>query len=344
MPIRHRYSECLREDHALEIRQLRYFQAVAEESNFHRAAARLHVAQPALSRQVQALEEDLGVTLFERRPRGVQLSQAGIVFLEDTHRILQDLARARDRVRRVDQGQVGTVRVGFNEIAARQPYLPGLFRATRARFPEVEMKLMLLTSQPQLEALRTGEIDAGFLFHRPAADTDLMALAIDDDDYAVAMPSTHRLARQPHIHLADMRDEPFIMMSQHSNRVLYDRLMAVCVSGGLVPRQVHEANNEFAIVNLVAAGVGLAFINRSFNHPISDVVIRVVDDLSLPVQLELVWRRDNRSPTLARFVESVSASQQVTGRSRPIQPSPRAIPRRHQTEPRAALATLSSSS
>jgi DNA-binding transcriptional LysR family regulator len=176
------------------------------------------------------------------------------------------------------------------------------------------MKLTLLTSQPQIEALRTGEIDAGFLFHRPPGDSDLLALAIDDDDYAIAMPSNHKLAARPHIHLADVRDEPFIMMSQHANRVLYDKLMAACVAGGLVPRQVHEANNEFAIVNLVAAGVGLAFINRSFTHPVSDVVLRVVDDLSVPVQLELVWRRDNRSPALARFVESVASSEQVRRR------------------------------
>ena len=299
----------------MEIRQLRYFRAVAEELNFHRAAEKLHVAQPALSRQVHALELGLGVTLFERQPRGVALSPAGHVFLEDTRRILSELRRAEERVRRVDQGQLGTVRIGFNEIAARKPYLPGIFQATRARFPDIEMKLTLLTSQPQIEALRTGEIDAGFLFHRPTADSDLMALAIDDDNYAIAMPSNHPLARKPHIHLADVRDEPFIMMSQHTNRVLYDKLMAACVSGGLVPRQVHEANNEFAIVNLVAAEVGLAFINRSFTHPVSDVVLRVVDDLSVPVQLELVWRRDNRSPVLARFIESVAASEQVKRRA-----------------------------
>jgi DNA-binding transcriptional LysR family regulator len=298
----------------LEIRQLRYFRAVAEELNFHRAAAKLHVAQPALSRQIHALELTLGVILFERQPRGVALSPSGQVFLEDTRRILNELTRAQERVRRVSQGQLGTVRIGFNEIAARKPYLPGLFKATRARFPDVEMKLTLLTSQPQIEALRTGEIDAGFLFHRPPGDSDLLALAIDDDDYAIAMPSNHKLAARPHIHLADVRDEPFIMMSQHANRVLYDKLMAACVAGGLVPRQVHEANNEFAIVNLVAAGVGLAFINRSFTHPVSDVVLRVVDDLSVPVQLELVWRRDNRSPALARFVESVASSEQVRRR------------------------------
>ena len=168
--------------------------------------------------------------------------------MEDTRRILNELTRAQERVRRVNQGQLGTVRIGFNEIAARKPYLPGLFKATRARFPDVEMKLTLLTSQPQIEALRTGEIDAGFLFHRPPGDSDLLALAIDDDDYAIAMPSNHKLAARPHIHLADVRDEPFIMMSQHANRVLYDKLMAACVAGGLVPRQVHEANNEFAIV------------------------------------------------------------------------------------------------
>ena len=265
----------------LELRQLRYFQAVAEESNFHRAAARLHVAQPALSRQIQALEAALGVTCSNGNHEACASRLRGRCF-EDTRRVFDEIARAQDRVRRVGQGQLGLVRIGFNEIAARKPYLPGtLFRAARDRFPDIEMKLTLLTSQPQLEALRAGQIDAGFLFHRPPADRDLLSLAVDEDDYAVAMPRAHRLAEQPRVHLADLRDEPFIMMSQQTNRVLYERLMAACVAGGLVPRQVHEANNEFAIINLVAAGVGLAFVNRSFAHPVSDVVLRVIED-SLP--------------------------------------------------------------
>jgi DNA-binding transcriptional LysR family regulator len=299
----------------VELRQLRYFQAVAEESNFHRAAARLHVAQPALSRQIHALEQSLGVQLFERMPRGVRLSQAGEVLLQDTRRVFDEIARAQDRVRRVHRGQLGLIRIGFNEIAARKSYLPSLFQATRAKYPDLEMQLTLLTSQPQLEALHAGQIDAGFLFHRPQGDSELRSLVVDDDDYVVAMPRAHPLASAPRVHLADMRDESFIMMSQHTNRVLYDRLVAACVAGGLVPRQVHEANNEFAIVNLVAAGVGLAFVNRSFAHPVPDVVLRAVEDLSVPVQLELVWRHDNRSAALARFVETVAASEQVSGRA-----------------------------
>jgi DNA-binding transcriptional LysR family regulator len=300
----------------MELRHLRYFLAVAEEENFHRAAARLHVAQPALSRQIQALEQALGVELFERLPRGIRLSNPGHAYLEDVRRILGDVARAQDRVRRVAQGQLGQVRIGFNEIAARQPYLPGFFQAARARYPDIDLKLTLLVSQLQMDALRTGQIDAGFLFHRPPENDELDFIRIDDDDYAIAMPRTHRLAGRRNLRLADLQDEPFIMMSQHSNRVLYERLMAACVAGGLVPRQVHEANNEYAIVNLVAAGVGLAFLNRSFRlHSLPDVMLHAVEDFSVPVQLELVWRRDNRSPALARFVETVAASEQVVGRT-----------------------------
>jgi DNA-binding transcriptional LysR family regulator len=204
------------------------------------------------------------------------------------------------------------VRIGFNELAARHPLLPGFFQATRARFPDIDMKLALMLSQHQLDALRTGEIDAGFLFHRPPGNDELAFMRIDADDYAITMPRTHRLASQATLNLADLRDEPFIMMSQHHNRVLYGRIIAACVAGGLVPRQVHEANNEYAIVNLVAAGVGLAFLNRSFNvHLLPDVVLRVLDDFSVPVVLELVWRRDNRSPALARFVETVAASNKL---------------------------------
>lgn len=298
----------------MELRHLRYFLAVAEEENFHRAAARLHVAQPALSRQIRALEDGLGVELFDRLPRGIRLSLPGQTYLEDVRRILADVERAQDRVRRVAQGQLGQVRIGFNELAARQPYLPGFFQAARARFPDIDMKLTLLLSQLQLDALRTGEIDAGFLFHRPPDNDELASIRIDEDDYGVAMPRSHRLAGQRRLRLSDLRDEPFIMMSQQSNRVLYARIMAACVAGGLVPRQVYEANNEYAIRNLVAAGVGLAFLNRSFSaHLLPDVLLRPVEDFSVPVELALVWRQDNRSAALARFVETVAASEQVKG-------------------------------
>jgi DNA-binding transcriptional LysR family regulator len=296
----------------LELRHLRYFKAVAECESFHQAAARLHVAQPALSRQVHALEEMLGVCLFERKPRGTRLTEPGRAFLEDVGRILADLARAQDRVRRIGQGHIGTVRIGLNEIAARQSYLPGFFRSTRERFPEIDIRIIMLVSQLQVEALRAGDIDAGFLFHRCAEDEDLVAIPIDNDDHVIAMPRAHRLAAKPKLYLADLTDEPFIMMSQHYNRILYDRLMAACVAGGPVPRQVHEANNEHVIVNLVAAGVGLAFLNRSFGAlPSQEVILRQIEDLSVPVKLELVWRQDNRSAALARLVETVAASEQV---------------------------------
>jgi DNA-binding transcriptional LysR family regulator len=140
-------------------------------------------------------------------------------------------------------------------------------------------------------------------------------MTVDTDDYAVAMPDSHRLARKPKLFLSDLRGEPFIMMSPHLNRTLYDRLMVVCVSGGLVPRQVHEANHEYAIVNLVAAGMGLAFLNRSFSpQPLAGVVLRRIMDLSLPVQLDLVWRRDNRTAVLARFLETIAAVHRGTDR------------------------------
>jgi DNA-binding transcriptional LysR family regulator len=299
----------------MELRHLRYFEAVAECENFRRAAARLHVAQPALSRQIHALERMLGVELFERQPRGTRLSPAGQAFLDDVRHILADVERAKERACRVAEGKIGTIRVGLNEIAARQSYLPGFFHSARCQFPEIDIRLILLSSQLQLEALGAGRIDAGFLFHRPIEDDELQAIGIDDDDHVIALPRSHPLASRPGLHLADLTNEPFIMMSQQANRVLYGRLMAACVAGGLVPRQVHEANNEYVIVNLVAAGVGLAFLNRSFGSlPSRDVILRNVDDLSVPVNLEFVWRRDNRLPALARFIETVAGSDQVIHR------------------------------
>src|ERR1700740_518272 len=170
----------------MELRHLRYFVAVGEGEHFRRAARRLRVAQPALSRQVQDLEEEIGFQLFERLPRGVKLSAAGKLFLEDSRRILQEVNEAAARAGRVASGHSGTLRLGFAENASWRGVVPDSFRRFREQQPAAELQLQPAASLEQLEAIRSGRLDAGFVNFMPNADPELHELAVADPHGALA--------------------------------------------------------------------------------------------------------------------------------------------------------------
>src|SRR6202521_4802872 len=157
----------------MELRHLRYFVAVGEEQHYGHAAQRLRVAQPALSRQIQDLEEELGFKLFDRLPRGVKINPAGKLFLDDARSILQQVNEAAAGAGRVARGQSGTLRVGFTENASWHGVVPDSFRQFRQKQPDAELQLNPLSSLEQVEAIRAGRLDAGFVFNMPKGDHEL---------------------------------------------------------------------------------------------------------------------------------------------------------------------------
>src|SRR6266851_6071630 len=162
----------------MELRHLRYFLAVGEEKHYGRAAQRLRVAQPALSRQIQDLEEEIGFKLFDRLSRGVKISAAGKLFLEDARRILQQVDEATRRAKRVASGQSGTLRVGFVESISWHGVVPDSFRQFRERQPEAELQLTPLSSLEQIEAVGAGRLDAGFVFTIANINSQLAELSV----------------------------------------------------------------------------------------------------------------------------------------------------------------------
>src|SRR5262245_12112371 len=162
----------------MELRHLRYFVAVGGEQHYGRAAQQLRVAQPALSRQIQDLEEEIGFKLFDRLPRGVKISAAGKSFLEDARRLLHELNDAVGRAKRVASGQSGTLRVGFVESMSWHGVVPDSFRQFRERQPDAEFKIKPLSSVEQIEAVRSGRLDAGFVFTIANIDRELARLDI----------------------------------------------------------------------------------------------------------------------------------------------------------------------
>ena len=297
----------------MELRHLRYFITVGEEQHFGRASRRLRVAQPALSRQVQDLEEEIGFKLLDRLPRGVKLSAAGELFLRDARRILQDVDEATARAARVAHGQSGTLRVGFAENASWHGVVPDSFRRFREQYPDVELLLEPAPSRQQLDAIRSGRLDAGFAHFMPQADPELDQLAVAVHDVELAVPKRHPLTRLKALRLRHLADAPFILFPRRASPALYDRLMNECQRGGLTsPRIVQEGLNEATILSLVSTGLGVGWVLGSARWRCPETVsILPVVDLKLPVQLMLAWRRDNTSPLLSRFVGEVQRLPEV---------------------------------
>jgi DNA-binding transcriptional LysR family regulator len=291
----------------MELRHLRYFIAVGEEQHYGRASRILRVAQPALSRQIQDLEAEVGFKLFERLPRGVKLTAAGRSFLEDARRILKDINDATARAARVARGQSGTLSVGFTENASWHGVVPDSFRRFREQHRDVELQLQPAQSLELLEAIRASRLDAGFLNFMPKADPDLDQLTVAIQHVELAVPKRHPLAKLKKLRLRNLTDTPFIWFPRSAVPAFYDRMMNECYRGGLKsPRIVQEGFNEATILSLVSTGLGVGWVLGSarWRCPKTITIMPVVD-LNMPLMLSLVWRKDNASALLAAFIDEV---------------------------------------
>ena len=297
----------------MELRHLRYFVAVGEEQHYGRGAQRLRVAQPALSRQIQDLEEEVGFKLFDRLSRGVKLSTAGKLFLEEARRILQQVDDATRRARRVASGQSGTLRAGFIESMSWHGVVPDSFRQFRERQLDAELQIKPLSSLEQIQTVRSGQLDAGFVFAIANIDRELAQLDIALVNLMLAVPKGHPLAKSKALRLRELSSASFIWFPRRESPLFYDRLMHACFRGGLKsPRIVQEGLNEATILSLVSCGLGVAFVSSATRWRCPESVVLVsVTDLKLPLPFALIWRKDNDSPLLARFVENVRRLPEV---------------------------------
>ncbi|GJG89274.1 LysR family transcriptional regulator [Gemmatimonadetes bacterium T265] len=300
----------------MELRHLRYFVAVAEELHFGRAAERLHIAQPPLSRQIRDLEREVGTPLFDRTPRGVELTPAGSAFLPEARLTLAQAERAQRTARRAAEGEIGRFRVGFVEAAADAAVLPDVLGFFRMHLPNIGVSLFEMDALQQAEALRTERIDLGIL-HSPPADADawLNVEPVYADPMVVAIPEFQALAARERPRLADFAAEPFVLFPRPAAPVLFDALIAECRAAEFSPRVVQEASGWHTIAGLVAAGVGVAFVPTSvaqLRRP--GVVFRAVEGLAVEMGMCAVWRRGARTSSVReRFVTAL----RTVARARP---------------------------
>lgn len=299
-------------DVPMDLRRLRYFVVAAEELNFSRAAERLHIAQPPLSSQIKRLESDLGVKLFDRSRRGVRLTEAGRLFLEEARGIFAQLNQSVDFVRQVGNGRIGRLALGFLPSVAHS-VLPEVLRKFRTRFPNVDLSLQELGPDEEVRKLHDKQIDAGFLY-LPIDETGLDVRSVLREPLVVALPDTHPLVTEAQVEMRQLAEEPFILPPQHQVPACYGYIMEACRQAGFFPKAVQkDVWLMQTIVGLVAGGLGVALVPASLkNLRRSGVAYKEIEDLSFAVETGVVWRRDDTSAVLQAFLQVVkdTASQE----------------------------------
>jgi DNA-binding transcriptional LysR family regulator len=291
----------------MDVRQLRYFVAVAEELNFTRAARRLNVSQPPLSVQIKALEQQLGTALFDRDRRNVALTRAGEVLLDQARDVLDHMERADETMRRAVRGEAGRIALGFTSSAPLHDLFPRLLRRFRALYPETLVEVRLMSTGAQLQALAARELDIGIL--RPASwfrpTPELSVRSLWRDQLHVFLADDHPLLgmNQP-IEPKHLADEAFITFAADLGCGLAEHLTMLCGAAGFRPRVTHEAAVGASILSLVAAGVGVALLPECQSRAgVVGVMNRPLSAPHTESDLLLAHRLDNASPVLRRFVE-----------------------------------------
>lgn len=291
----------------MELRQIKYFVAIAELEHFGRASQRLRIAQPALSRQMKLLEAELNVSLFERLPRGVRLTPAGHVFLEHSRGLLRQITRAVDAAQAAAEGERGSLNLGLIEAVAWHGLIPDALRQFRAMHPDVELSLSAMPTALQIAALRREENDAALVYNMPPSE-DLTVIPIDLHEVVLAVPVDSPLADRSVVSVADFGKEPIIGFARSATPKFYDDVQVRFRTLGVTPRYVAETQSETEMLALVSAGTGVALANSSqMNRPPAGVRFLRVDDLGISLQLCLVHRTGEVTPTLSRFMDILSA-------------------------------------
>lgn len=300
-----------------DFRQLRYFVAVAEELSFTRAAIRLHISQPPLSQQIQALERDLGVSLLERSKRKVELTEAGRTFLEQARQILAQAELARSRTAAVAAGHSGQLRLAYTVSVSFHPVLPRALLRHRRIAPEVNIQLCEMYTEPQFAALLANEIDIGFVRDEPRHPQDARQLqlhVLDREPLLLALPSSHPLATRRELHMGEVAGEAFVSQPRELAATLHDRLASLAGAAGFQPRIEQQAQQINGLLALVAAGLGLALVPATMQAVhLAGVSYVPLADHEAHLLLAVASRAGDPSPVLAQFLATVQASAGDSG-------------------------------
>lgn len=292
----------------MDIEQLRSFLAVADELHFGRAAERLHVAQPPLSRTIKRLERELGTRLFDRNTRSVRLTSSGQALMDPAKEVLDALRRAETAVRSADHGEVGTVRIAFAGVSTHR-VVARLARVVRSQRPGIQLELSSQNfAQPAMKRLLAGETDLA-LGRWDVVPAEVSAQVVMPDSLVLAVPDTHALAGARRLSIGQLVSEGFVSLPPHEGSVLPDRLRRLAHANGFVAEVVQVAPDTQTALALVSAEVGCHLTLASVAENVTDphVVFIPLNEStpSLDVHLRAAWRRDDQNPALRAVLDEL---------------------------------------
>jgi DNA-binding transcriptional LysR family regulator len=300
----------------MELRQLRYFVAVAQEQNFTRAAERLGIKQPPLSAQIRRLESDMGAALFRRSSRGVSLTPAGKLLFDEAQAILEQIEHAKQGVKRRARGETGELRLGFAGGSYFNPVVHAIIRDHRAEYPKVALSPVQTNSAMLTAMVEAGEVDVAFVRSFGRDDEGPVALELLlEEELCVVLPADHGLAGRAPLALAALSKERFLMFPRRLNVAVNERVLAACRRAGFKPEVALEVSDAVSMVALAAAGFGVALVPRS----LSQVQVGNVDFLPLSdaptLPISLAYRRDGAAPSVLVFRNIAREAAQRAGKA-----------------------------
>lgn len=248
----------------IDIHKLNAFVAVVEESNISKAANRLYMQQPPLTRLIKSLEQELGTALFKRLPRGVEVTEAGRVLYQEAVSILAHAQAIPQRVHNIAQGLEGQLHIGFTNSVGLHPFLPNLLRQFREQFPAVAIQLEEESSRDLIDAVLNEKLDIAFLRRPASLHAELASIHVLDEPLIVALPNNHALAdKSGAIRLLDLEPYEFVLYRRMAGQDLFDNILAHCYQAGFSPNIVQEAPRLTSSLNLIAAGIGVSIVPAS---------------------------------------------------------------------------------
>lgn len=286
----------------IEFRHLRYFLAVAQELHYRRAAERLFISQPGLSRQIKQLEEQLGVKLFDRNKKRVALTKSGEYLKQESEYLLSYLEGIVHKLSLIDRGLDGEVRIGFVG-SAMQNVIPELILKSNEKYPEIHFALDEMSNQHQIQAIKNSQIDIGFVrLHTVPEGLALKQVFVDH--FSLVLPKEHPLQEGSVESITQLKEENFILFSSDYSSTYYEKIMSIFQDAGFRPRISHKSVHANTIFRLIESGLGVAIVPHSLSLGVN-LDVKFVELSSIPQRaiLSMVWKQDNPNPAVWRILE-----------------------------------------
>lgn len=288
----------------MELRHLSYFQAVAEELNYRKAAERLFISQPGLSRQIKQLEEELGVQLFERDKKHVELTAAGAFLKGEVDFVLNHLESTKQQLLEIAAGREGELRIGFLGSASNQ-VLPDLLKKLNSLLPKITTSLEELSNQMQVEMIQKDKLDLGFV-RLASVPEDLEMKSVFRDTFSLVVPSDHPIQAKSFKSVGQFAAESFVLFSSDYSNYYYEQILGICRDAGFMPKIKHKSVHALTIFRLVENGLGVAIVPTSLQKGY-DLKVRFMEipGISKFTELSVIWKPENRNPVLCKVLEMI---------------------------------------